>query len=329
MTRPLFIFSLPRAGSTLLQRILAGHAEIASAAEPWLLIPALYALRSTGVVAEYGHEIAVRAIRDFCRELEGGEATYLRHVRRQVLDLYAAASPPGTTYFLDKTPRYALLAREIVDLFPDAKIVFLWRNPLAVVASMLERWGRGSSWLYVMKIDLFDGLANLIRVAESCGDRALQVRYEELIAEPEAQLARMLDYLELPAQDGLLDSFAEVTFEGAHGDPTRDQYRSLSDQPLHKWKGTISNPVRKRWCRGYLRWLGPQRLAAMGYDLGELERELAATKSGVRHLAGDVVRIATGAPYARLKESIFRGRHAKIQKRVTGRGEGPRTPGAP
>lgn len=322
MTRPLFIFSLPRAGSTLLQRILAGHAEIASAAEPWLLLPALYTLRPAGVVAEYSHAIAVRAIQDFCRELPDGEATYLEHVRRQVLDLYSAASPPGTKYFLDKTPRYALVAEEIVNLFPDAKIVFLWRNPLAVIASMLARWGRGSSWLYVNKIDLFDGLANLIRVAEACGDRALQVRYEQLIAEPESQVARLLDYLELPAQGGLLEQFGDVTFKGAHGDPTREQYMSVSDQSLHKWKTTISNPVRKRWCRGYLRWLGDERAAAMGYDRAELERELGTAKSGVRHLAGDVVRIATGAPYARLKESIFRGRHAKIQKRIARRDRG-------
>ena len=125
MTRPLFIFSLPRAGSTLLQRILAGHDGIASAAEPWLLLPALYTLRDTGVVAEYSHPIAVRAIKDFCRELPDGEATYLQHVRRQVLDLYAAASPPGTTYFLDKTPRYALIDEEIVSLLdPKAE----WRQ---------------------------------------------------------------------------------------------------------------------------------------------------------------------------------------------------------
>ncbi|MFW6066259.1 MAG: sulfotransferase, partial [Planctomycetota bacterium] len=40
---PLILFSLPRSGSTLLQRMLSLHGRIASTAEPWLLIPQLYA----------------------------------------------------------------------------------------------------------------------------------------------------------------------------------------------------------------------------------------------------------------------------------------------
>ena len=28
-------------------------------------------------------------------------------------------------------------------MFPDAKVIFLWRNPLAVVASIVETWTKG------------------------------------------------------------------------------------------------------------------------------------------------------------------------------------------
>ena len=64
--QPIFLFSLPRSGSTLAQRIIASHAEIATTAEPWLLLPCLYALRHGGVYAEYSQATAVKAIRDFC-----------------------------------------------------------------------------------------------------------------------------------------------------------------------------------------------------------------------------------------------------------------------
>ena len=37
--KPVFIFSLPRSGSTLLQRVLTGHSEISSFAEPHFLLP--------------------------------------------------------------------------------------------------------------------------------------------------------------------------------------------------------------------------------------------------------------------------------------------------
>ena len=39
--RPIFIFSAPRSGSTLLQRVLAAHTQVATASEPWILLPLL------------------------------------------------------------------------------------------------------------------------------------------------------------------------------------------------------------------------------------------------------------------------------------------------
>ena len=52
----IFIISQPRAGSTLLQRILGGHPEIHTAAEPWIMLHPLYALKSKGCSAEYNAE---------------------------------------------------------------------------------------------------------------------------------------------------------------------------------------------------------------------------------------------------------------------------------
>ncbi|MGH3139020.1 MAG: sulfotransferase, partial [Gaiellales bacterium] len=86
--RPVFVFSLPRSGSTLLQRMVATHPEIATASEPWILLPQLYALRETGIVAEYGHRTAARAIADFGDSLPGGRDDYLDEVRRSALALY-------------------------------------------------------------------------------------------------------------------------------------------------------------------------------------------------------------------------------------------------
>jgi hypothetical protein len=64
----IFVFSLPRTGSTLLQRIIATQPDVATASEPWILIPYLYTLRENGVYAEYGHRMMVRAVEDFCED---------------------------------------------------------------------------------------------------------------------------------------------------------------------------------------------------------------------------------------------------------------------
>ena len=58
----IFIISQPRAGSTLLQRMLSGHPDIATAAEPWLLLHPLYGLRQHGIQAEYNSQWAFKAV---------------------------------------------------------------------------------------------------------------------------------------------------------------------------------------------------------------------------------------------------------------------------
>ena len=54
--RPIFIFSLPRAGSTLVQRVLAAHDDIATTSEPWILLPFLFSTKEQGVYAEYSSQ---------------------------------------------------------------------------------------------------------------------------------------------------------------------------------------------------------------------------------------------------------------------------------
>ncbi|MBT8101022.1 MAG: sulfotransferase, partial [Gammaproteobacteria bacterium] len=53
MLRPVFLLSLPRSGSTLLQRMLMTHPAISSVPEPWLLLPIFYPRRTSGHSAEY------------------------------------------------------------------------------------------------------------------------------------------------------------------------------------------------------------------------------------------------------------------------------------
>src|SRR5215211_9414871 len=91
--RPLFLFSLPRSGSTLAQRILAAHEPIATASEPWILLPYLYTLREHGIYAEYSHRVLVQAVKDFCAVLPGGRNDYVAEIRRFALRLYGKASP--------------------------------------------------------------------------------------------------------------------------------------------------------------------------------------------------------------------------------------------
>ena len=288
---PLFLLSLPRSGSTLAQRILAAHEPIATVSEPWILLPYLYTLREHGIYAEYNHRLLVQAVEDFCAVLPGGRNDYVAEIRDLALRLYGKVSPDGTRYFLDKTPRYHLISDEIVPAFPEGKYLFLWRNPLAVVASIIETWAGGKWNLYRFKVDLFDGIENLVRTYQRHEDKVHAVRYEALITKPEETWSEVFRYLDLSFDRSALKLFGNVELVGRWGDHSGTQtYMEVSADPLERWRQTLNNPVRKAWCRRYLRWIGRDRLAVMGYDLDGLIADLDSLPASYRRVGSDVGR---------------------------------------
>jgi sulfotransferase family protein len=292
---PIFVLSLPRSGSTLLQRLIGAQPGVSTVSEPWLLLPFLSTLRDGGVTADYDHALLRRGLEDFWRELPEGIETYRTELRTFALRLYAAASPPGTTHFLDKTPRYHLVVSTLFDVFPEAKFVFLWRNPLAVVASAVQTWARGRWSVHRWHVDLFDGLANLVSASVEHGSTSLAVRYEDLTADPAAILERVDTYLGLPFDPGVLETLSGHRLWGRLGDQDGSgAYASVSDEPVEKWKQALGSPVRKRWCHRYLDWVGPDRLAVMGYDLEQLRGELDGLPSSPRWIVSDGLRLARG-----------------------------------
>jgi Sulfotransferase family len=282
--------------------MLAAHPLITSSAEPWVLLPFLYTLRRDGVQAEYGHSTAVQAIDEFCRfHLDGGRARYLEEGREFFLRLYTQAAA-GRPYFLDKTPRYHLVARELLELFPDAKVIFLWRNPLAVAASIIDSWNAGHWNLDTHKVDLYRGLDRLTAAWPAAGGRAVSLRYEDLVERPEEEMGRVLRSLDVPEHEAVTQDFTNVRFPGSMGDSQGAMiYSGVSREPLAKWQRTLANPIRRTWARRYLDWIGSERLAVQGYDYDSLRVELAALPLRFDESAGDVGRIAYRAFKRRLR----------------------------
>jgi hypothetical protein len=287
--RPLFLFSLPRSGSTLVQRVLASHPAIATKSETWLLLPLLYALRDRGIYAEYDHAFARSGLKEFLEAVPEKAAAYRDAVRLATIELYGRASPPEAQYFLDKTPRYSLIADEVLETFPDAAAVVLWRNPLAVAASMIETWGSGRWNLFKFKVDLYSGLRRLLEVTEEFPNRVLQVRYEDLVRHPETSWERIFTHLNLEYEASILERFHTTRLAGSMGDPTgTQQYNSLSTEPVDKWRKTFASPVRKSWARSYLSSVGNEGLRRMGYDQQGLIQELNDIPYALRSVPSDL-----------------------------------------
>jgi Sulfotransferase family len=293
---PVFVLSITRSGSTLLQRVLGSYPEVATASEPWLLLPLLAARRRGGTVADYTHDLAVDALEDFAATLPRGEADYADELRRFALRLYAkAADDPEVRWFVDKTPPYFFVVDEILDLFGDARFILLWRNPLSVMASLIHF--DGGVWDPARyRENLFDGIARLAAAQRRHGDRLCVVRYEDLVAGDEGEWRRVLAHLDMAFDPATLARFADVRLEGRLGDPFGvRRYSALSTEPLDKWRARLNNPLRKAWAERWLRWLGPERLELMGYDLEHLVALLRAVPNDNAELRGDAFRLARAA----------------------------------
>jgi len=293
--KPLFIFSLPRAGSTLLQRVLSADSRISTVAEPWFLLPMVYPLIETGVEAEYSHYLTNFALNDFISELGEGVDSYYAAVREAAMCLYDKSADNQAVYFIDKTPRYSLISDHIVDIFPEGKFIVLWRNPLSVISSLIETFGKGKWVMSHFKPDLYLGILNLIETYTNNQSKCMAIKYEDLISEPEKNLQSIASYLEIPLDRVCLSSFSGVSFQGRLGDPSGIKtYKSLDKQPIDKWKSVINTPLRKWWCKRYLRWLGKDNLAKMGYDLEALLAELNGCETINKYFFSDLIMMIYG-----------------------------------
>ena len=114
--RPVFILSLPRAGSTLLQRMLNVHPEIASTVEPWILLPFLSSLREGGYVSGVGH------------------ATMLKAVRTSAVIFRAAMTKPSVDPGSGDTVIFRLRKRRPLFLRQDAALRLRGRGDLVFVS---------------------------------------------------------------------------------------------------------------------------------------------------------------------------------------------------
>lgn len=276
LLKPIFLFSLPRSGSTLLQRIMMSHSKISSTAEPWILLPLVYMSRKGGSVSEYSAETSREAIEDLKSGMAGGIGSYSLKLRGFVDSIYQSLSTEGDIYFLDKTPRYYLIIKDIAELFPDAKFIFLFRNPVQVYASILSTFG-GFKALYANAIDLESGPVLLSEGYEFLKNRAIGIRYEDFVIDPLQELKRIADYLSIDIEPEMLTKFHQQAMPGRMGDPTGvNEYVEVSRQSMDKWRAVFNSGFRKKVLTNYINKLSEETLAIQGYSKQAILDEVSA-----------------------------------------------------
>ena len=277
----IFLISLPRSGSTLLQRMLATSPEIHTVSEPWLLLPLSTMVENKYTIAMYNHQIAYDAISDFIQSLPDKRKGFYKEVEKFILSLYSKSSRKGSLkYFLDKTPRYYLIIDFLSDVFPSAKFIFLFRNPLEVMASILSSWMNNKFFLYRYYIDLFHGPQALVNGYEKLRERAIQVNYSDLVKLPHTELKKICSFLNIQYDRSMTDKFTSVKLNGRMGDKKGvGEYNNITTASLEKWKKVLNTNYRKMYAKRYIRNLGDKTLSVFGTNKKDILGEIASIQN--------------------------------------------------
>jgi len=274
----IFMISLPRSGSTLLQKILGGHSDIYTRSEPWLMLHPLYALKTEGIQTRYNAKLAADGVQNFLQELPTEDENYYSsRIRDCYLSLYAPyLNASGKGRFLDKTPRYYEIFDELQKTFPRAKFIILYRNPMAVLASMLETWVKGRyEKLKSYKCDLYEGVEFLQRDFTAYTNTHV-VRYEELLLNPEAETEALFNFLQLPNQPDCIEYGRQKGERWMYGDPETVYKKSRPDsQHIDAWHRQLAKPEERKLISDYLHGLGETAFARLGYSFKDAAKVIA------------------------------------------------------
>ena len=297
-----------------------GHPDIASTSEPWIMLPQVYMLRENGLVSEYAHRSAYRAMQDFIRVLPQGKQDYHTALRRFANELYEKQCPNGEPYFLDKTPRYYLIIKELAEIFPEAKFILLVRDPLQVIASIIRTFsGNNLRMMHFSNIDLRQGFNKIAEGIGLLGHRATVVRYEDIVERPHETLDELFSFLSLNWDPAMGERLDDRGLQGRLGDQVGTyQYQRVATDSQQKWKDTLRERVRKTYVRQILNRLDAEVLFTYGYEKEQLLHELNHLKTKTTFQSiNDLRHIAQSEAIKRLYLNLFRPRIKRWSEDIT------------
>ncbi len=248
---PLFIVGMNRSGTTLVESILSRHPDVLARGERNDLFQIeLAALQAGGQGGRRldRHELTLAMTRDW--------------MAAQAERLVRSWNAGTARIVTDKQPENAVRLGLVARLLPHARIIHVRRHPLDTgISNFFQRFSAGQG--YSTRLDWIGlrtrQIADAMAAWKTALDLAiLDVSYEKLVADPETQSRRIVDFAGLEWTDSCLEPQRT-----ARGVLTASQWQVR--QP-------INTASVARWKR-YEPWLAPM-IEAMG-GMGWIEREVA------------------------------------------------------
>lgn len=225
---PIFVLGMPRSGSTLVEQMLASHPLIEGTAE----LPD---------IPNLARELRLKAHKDNEHSVD-----WLAHLRpedcmalgEEYLKRTRAYRKSDCPFFVDKLPNNWKHIGFIHLILPNAAIIDVRRNPLdCCFSNFKQHFASGQGFAYDQR-ELATYYMNYVRFLEhmdqSLPGRVRRLSYESLVIDPEFELRRLFDYLQI--------TFAETCLHFHENDraiktASSQQVRQpLNRGGVHKWQ---------------------------------------------------------------------------------------------
>jgi len=194
---PIFVVGLPRSGSTLIEQIIASHSQVEGTSE----LPYIGRLTKS---LNHNRADAMR----YPQVLGELQPRHFQRLGQDYLEMAARHRVEGTVRFIDKMPNNFPSVGFIHSILPNAKIIDARRQPMdACVGNLRQLYARGQTFSYDQS-DIGEYYLQYLRMMAHWDavlpGKILRVQYEDVVANLETQVRRILDYLELPWEDNCL-----------------------------------------------------------------------------------------------------------------------------
>lgn len=178
--KPIFILGMPRSGTTLVEQIISSHSQIDGAGE-------LPFMDRFGSSLRLGNQ-----------SINLDNITQVRKAYLQEMDKLSN----GSSFVTDKMPHNFLNIGLILRALPEAKVIHVKRSPEAVCWSNFKQYFdvKGLGYSYDLKdtVEYYKLYQDLMQLWDKqYGHAIYHLDYDTLIAKQEAEIRKLIEYLEL------------------------------------------------------------------------------------------------------------------------------------
>ena len=222
---PIFVVGLHRAGSTLIEQILASHSMVEGTAE----LPVMGSI--WGRLERETHQSGARAVAALSRE-------QFRSIGEEYLEKTGAYRNTDRPFFVDKMPGNWVSLALIRAALPNAKIIDARRHPMACgFSNFKQHYPRGVGYSFSLRTigifyrDYWRFMRHFDGLHPSAVHRVIN---ERLVEDPARVVRAMLDFLELPFERSCLEHHKN---DRAVRTPSAEQVRQpISSAGVERWK---------------------------------------------------------------------------------------------